>query len=183
MPKLDDLRGKIGEYTANNGGEVCIIYVRDKKKLLQTRLPVIRLWSSQFPLTGDRMTNQRKHVTQMTQAERQAVTAFVRSRSNWSGLDNPHIRERKSKRSVTDADILSAIRLGNIIEAHANNYPAIRFVTRYQLGKRCICVCAAMHGDIVTVWVNNPGDNHKTLNRSEYQWRVNLTSVFNTRGA
>ncbi len=129
------------------------------------------------------MTNQRKHVTQMTAQERQAIRCYIDTVPVWQGLSNPHILDRKNKWSVTDADILAAIRHGEIVEAHANNYPSIRFVTRYQLGNRCICVCAAKHGDIITVWINNPGDHHKTLNRSEYQWTVNLTSVFNTRGA
>lgn len=123
------------------------------------------------------MTNQRKHITQMTRTEITAVTGHLRALSV-KGLNNPHVIERKSKWNVTDAEIVSAVKHGDLIECHANNYPDIRMVTRKDEGMRSICVCCNKTGEIVTVWVNTVNDNHSTLRVDEYKWQADLTSVF-----
>ncbi len=123
------------------------------------------------------MTNQRKHVTQMSRHEIASILGHIQGLT-LSGLDNPHVRERKHKWHVSDTDIRQAIRHGDLIECHANNLPDIRFVMRKDTGMRSICVCSNMTGEIVTVWVNTTNDHHSTLKTSEYQWKADLTHVF-----
>jgi hypothetical protein len=127
------------------------------------------------------VTNQRKHVTQMSTSQREAIERYAHTIPQWSGLHNAHVQARKAKWGVTDADILNALWNGEAIEAHANDAPDIRFIMRHVNNTRAICVCASMRGTVVTVWVNRAGDNHYTLDHSQYQWRINLESVFNTR--
>jgi len=127
------------------------------------------------------MNNQRKHVTQMTQAERDALERFAHAVPTWCGLSNAHIAERKVKWNVSNADILNALWHGEPVEAHYNNAPDIRFVMRHVNNTRCVCVCASIRGEVITVWVNGIQDNHCTLDHTQYQWRVNLESVFNTQ--
>jgi hypothetical protein len=126
-------------------------------------------------------TNQRKHVTQMSRREITRVLEHIQGLT-LSGFDNPHVRERKSKWDVSDADIRQAIRSGELIECHANNYPDIRFVMRNDSGLRSICVCSNVSGEIITVWVNTVNDNHSTLRLAEYQWKADLTNVFDALG-
>ena len=138
--------------------------------------------SCKFMGSDTGMTNQRKHVTQMLPTERQMVESFAYTLPFYKGLNNSHIKERKAKWGVSDADILAALWQGEVIEVHANNFPDVRFVMRYQSGERAICTCASMRGEVITVWVNRVSDNHYTLDLDQYQWNVNLTSVFHTRG-
>lgn len=126
------------------------------------------------------VTDQRKHVSQMTRNEVNAITGHI-ARMNVKGLNNPHVRQRKDKWSVSDSEIISAVKYGELIEAHLNNFPDVRFVTRQDNGNRSICVCSNVSGEVITVWVNTVNDNHSTLRLSDYRLRVDLTSVLDTR--
>ncbi len=125
------------------------------------------------------MTNLRKHVTQMTDAERMAVESYAHNLGSYR-VDNAHLAERRRKWNLSDIDIINALRYGTVVEAHANNWPDIRFVLRHNKGNRAVCVCANLRGEVITVWANNTGDNHRTLDRSQYQWKENLMNVFGT---
>lgn len=124
------------------------------------------------------MTNQRKHATQMTDRERALVSNYVHSIGHWDGLNNPHLRERKVKWNLTDAEIIEAIKSGEVIEAHANNAPDIRVVLRRTIGMRDVCVCVSANQRVVTAWINNTNDTHGTLRLADYQWHVDLANVF-----
>ena len=126
------------------------------------------------------MTNLRKHVTQMTNAERMAVESYAHKLGSYQWALNPHVAERKAKWSLSDVDIVNALRYGTVVEAHANNWPDVRFVLRYTRDNRAVCVCANLKGEVITVWANNASDNHRTLDRSQYQWKENLINVFGT---
>jgi hypothetical protein len=125
--------------------------------------------------------NQRKHYTQMSTAERDAVLTFVRSIHNWDIYRNPHLIERMAEKNISADDIICVLRNGDIIEAHANNFPDIRFVLRGNVGSKDVCVCGTKRGTVVTAWANRPFDRHRTLDKSQYQWKADLTSVFNAR--
>jgi len=125
--------------------------------------------------------NQRKHVTQMSGEEIEALESFAHNLPRYDWNSNPHVRQRMREKRISDSEILATLRKGKAIEAHANNFPDIRFVLRHTIGNRAICVCASMRGGVSTVWANNAGDNHKTLDSSQYQWKANLTSVFHTQ--
>jgi hypothetical protein len=123
-------------------------------------------------------TDQRKHVVQMSRFEADAMTNFVQSIRGWQGLNQMHITDRKAKWNVSDAEILNALRDGEIVEVHNNNAPEIRAVVRADIGFRSICVTVSLTNRcVVTMWVNNTNDNHFTLRAEEYQWKVNLMQV------
>lgn len=114
----------------------------------------------------------------MSNFEADAVTTFIQSIRGWSGLNNPHITERKAKWNVSDYEITSAIRDGEIIEVHNNNAPEIRAVVRADIGMRSICVTVSLTSkSIVTMWVNTTNDSHFTLRLEEYKWVVNLRQL------
>lgn len=127
------------------------------------------------------MTNQRKHVSQMTPLESNAVAMYVHSVPVWRGLNNRHLKDRKSKWNLSNEEILATLKQGRIIEAHANNAPDIRIVMRHTIGERDVCVCVSVNHDVITAWVNRPDDNHGTLDSAQYQWKENLVNVFGTK--
>ncbi len=116
----------------------------------------------------------------MTPGEKQAIEVFAHNLSRYDWQSNPHVRARMIEKRISDAEIDATLRNGVAIEAHANNYPEIRFVLRHVFGTRAICVCASHRGNVATVWANNVNDHHKTLDASQYQWKEDLTRVFDT---
>ena len=123
-------------------------------------------------------TNRRKHFIQMNSREADAVTTVVNSIRGWQGLNQPHINERKAKWNVTDAEILSALRSGQIVEVHNNVPGELRAVIREDIGFRSVCVTVSLTTkSLVTVWVNTVNDNHFTLRTEEYGWQVNLLAL------
>jgi hypothetical protein len=126
------------------------------------------------------VTNARKHVTQMTRDECIAVEMYAHTLPDYTYDRNPHVVQRMAEKRISYAELLLALRKGTVIECHANNYPEIRYVLRYQSGNRAICVCASHRGNVVTVWANNASDHHKSLDASQYQWKADLTRVFDT---
>jgi len=124
------------------------------------------------------MTDQRKHRIQMSNFEADAVTTFIQSIRGWSGLNNTHLTDRKSKWNVTDGEILQALREGEIVEVHNNNAPEIRAVVRADIGYRSICVTVSLtNKSIVTMWSNTTNDQHFTLRTEEYKWVVNIRQL------
>ena len=124
------------------------------------------------------MTNKRKHVSQMNESERIAVETYAHSLPHYDWKRNAHITDRMAQKRISDAEITLALRKGHIVEVHANNYPEIRYIVRHEIGSRAICVCSSTRGNVITVWTNNTGDKHNTLDASQYQWNVDLTGVF-----
>jgi hypothetical protein len=127
------------------------------------------------------MTNQRKHYQQMTEAEREAMKAYIRG-INWGTRLNPHLMERMTEKHITPEELLYVLQNGTPVEAHRNNAPQVRFVMRATVkpGKD-VCVCASRDGSVITAWVNHSNDHHRTLRVEEYQWHTDLTRVFATR--
>ena len=121
--------------------------------------------------------NQRKHYTQMSIAEQTAMRSYIDTIPQWT-LGNGHMRDRLASKGITDTEIYRTIAQGHVIEAHANNYPDVRFVLRHEIGNRAICICANKQGFVFTAWSNNSHDNHRTLNRTMYAWQVDLTAIF-----
>ena len=131
------------------------------------------------------MSNQRKHVTQMTNAEVDSVSALIRSIRDWDGNDSPHLKERKRHWNVTDAEVQSAIHNGTLIEVHRNNFPDVRAVLRHDVGMRSVNVTISLvQHTVITVWINAIDDRHSTLKIAEYAWGGSLIPVLSTlRGA
>jgi hypothetical protein len=79
---------------------------------------------------------------------------------------------------VSAAEVLETIKSGELIEAHQNAYPDIRVLLRKDFGKYAVCVVVSLaHAEVVTVFVNLAEDKHYTLDRSQYQWRCDLTTL------
>ncbi len=116
----------------------------------------------------------------MSQEEKQALESFAHSLPRYDWMRNPHVKTRMIEKRISEHELTLALRKGHVIECHANNYPEIRFVLRYTIGNRAICACASHKGNVVTVWANNAGDHHKTLDASQYQWKADLTRVLDT---
>ena len=109
----------------------------------------------------------RKHYTQFEGDELAFVTGFVRGRilpRTWSATD--HFYDRAADRNFTFADARAALRFGRVIEIH-NDRGEWRVLVRSHLGT---CVVLSLENfKIVTVYDNDPEDNHDTLNRSAYR--------------
>jgi len=126
------------------------------------------------------MMNQRKHYSQMTAEEKRTIESFSHSMPKWAGLNNPHLKSKQSALNISTSDVLNTLWNGEVIEAHYNNAPDVRIVMRYKIQSRDVCVCASMRGEVITAWLNGSTDHHATLDRSQYQWKTNLVTVFNT---
>jgi hypothetical protein len=124
-------------------------------------------------------TDQRKHAIQMSRFESDAVENFIKSVKAWGGMDNNHLVGRKKELwNVSDAEVMSAIRNGDVIEVHYNNAPEVRAVVRAEIGNRAICVTVSLtNKSVITVWVNTLADNHSGLRMAEYRWNTNLMQV------
>lgn len=108
----------------------------------------------------------RKHRMQMSYDEIATVEKIIHSVPRWKrGTIDFHLQ--KQGRTFTGAEVLEALQRGQVIEVNSLNRVLFR-------SRKGICVVASIPDfKVVTVWRNNPGDNHKTLKRGEYTWRVN----------
>lgn len=112
---------------------------------------------------------QRKHRTQMSASEITSVESLVHSVKGWR-IGSCLVHASKRGRTITRDEVLDALTTGEVIEVN----DAERVLMRSAKG---ICVVVNVKAKFTfTVWVNDPSDNHKTLNRSEYQWRVNVAN-------
>lgn len=114
----------------------------------------------------------RKHYTQMNQTEVAALMAKVRS-SDYSL--KPHATDRMRGRSITEAQVKAMLSYSTIIEAHNNIGSELRVLVRGKVqGNFCCAVVSLTKKEIVTVYWNQAGDHHSTLDKSVYNWQVNL---------
>jgi hypothetical protein len=79
-----------------------------------------------------------------------------------------HARNQMKAHGLNVVDVARAVKFGSLIEVNSLG----RCVIRHASG--AVAVLCVRTGDIVTVWFNTPDDNHKTLNASNYGWRVNV---------
>ena len=119
--------------------------------------------------------DKRKHYTQMTDDETKAVLHAVRSNTYTLGF---HAVERMNQKRVTDAQINTMLGYGKVIEAHNNNASEIRVLMRGKVGgKWCNAVVSLTTKRVVTCYWNNLDDTHRTLDKSQYRWTVDLKTV------
>ena len=76
---------------------------------------------------------------------------------------------RCQTRKIARIAVFRAIAYGQVIEAKDNG----RAVMRGQDGT-CVVVSVPTR-TVITVWHNDPTDNHYTLDLSAYRWRADLT--------
>ena len=110
---------------------------------------------------------QRKHRSQMSYEEISFVETLIHSMQGWT-IESALIHASKKGRTFTREQVIEALQRGQVIEVNSFG----RVLMRSNKGT---CVVASLRGALaITVWFNRPNDNHKTLRREEYQWRVNV---------
>ena len=105
----------------------------------------------------------RIHYTTLAKGTAKKLTKQARQGDTWK-LNNHAVRMLQ-QRDIQIEDVRETIRTGSLIEYNTD------FGTRHILLRGESGVCAVVDLDleeIATVYVNNPDDNHKTLNRSRY---------------
>ena len=122
------------------------------------------------------MTGQRKHASQMTQAERQFVEGVIHGSANWQVVS--HATVKAQQRKVSHTEVLETLKTGSVIEVHQNAYPDIRALVRKTFATYSVCVVVSLISKrIITNYINSANDHHATLNTSEYQWKADITTL------
>lgn len=116
-------------------------------------------------------TNRRKHYTQMSAREIACLTCVVRLLGR-RGM-NGHSLDRCVEKGITLAEVETVLRTGTLLEVHENFRPDVRAVVRGGTGRDDVCVVLSLcDREVKTVWFNNSLDSHRTLDYTQYQWRV-----------
>lgn len=124
-----------------------------------------------------RAYNRRKHRKQMRPEE------LANLRKELDALIDdlkfiPYAIKRMEERRITIDEVLSSVRLGEIIEAHNIIPDDIRVLVRHAVKDTTYSVCPVVslkNKIVVTVYVNETKDNHETLDWSLYNWKVDLS--------
>jgi hypothetical protein len=117
---------------------------------------------------------QRKHAKQMSRTEMAAVRMAVAAVPSW--VSRGHYAVRGRERSITRREVYEAILFGLPGEVNDKD----RVVMRHASGV-CVVVELPTH-TVVTVWYNDPQDQHWTLDISQYRWTVNLVEWSRAHG-
>lgn len=118
----------------------------------------------------------RKHFTQMSQAEKAAISA----RANALRLSlTPHAAERLAEKRIDFPEVQAAVRRGQVIEAHNDRGDCnLTALLRATVGGRDVCVVLnLMKGVVVTAWTNSSRDNHATVDMTPYTWTANIAAI------
>jgi hypothetical protein len=106
-----------------------------------------------------------KHIIQMTQEEKAFTHGFIRKNADKVMQNGAHGYNRAAERDFNLDDIRAAVRTGTVIELH-NEAKEWRALARDRKGT---CVVISLESwDTVTVFYNDPSDNHDTLNHNRY---------------
>lgn len=116
----------------------------------------------------------RKHVSQMTQDERNALVGFVRSNCPAITSASEHFLDRGKHR---------VIYFRNAVEAFIHGWPIE--VSMSSTGPRTLFrdehgICAVLNLRnllIVTAYYNHPDDQHETMDKSQYAWKVDVVKL------
>lgn len=111
----------------------------------------------------------------MSKDEKGFVHGFVRANAARFTSGTTHFYDRASERSFSMEEAVAAIKGGLVVEVHNDRKPEIRALVRDQKGT---CVVVSLTDfRVVTVYYNDPSDQHETLNWNAYRWPVNLVEV------
>lgn len=116
----------------------------------------------------------RKHFTQFTQEEPGWVTGFIRRQVQPHIDGSKHFYDRATDRHFTLEDASATLRTGTVIEIH-NDKGDWRAVIRSQNGT---CAVVSLESNrVLTVYYNDPEDNHDTLNHGLYHGGKSIDAV------
>lgn len=119
--------------------------------------------------------DKRKHYTQMTNDETVAVMTAIRTSTFHV---SPHAFDRMMEKKITEAQINTMLGYGKVIEVHNNTASEVRVLMRGKvMGKWCNAVVSLTTKKIVSCWWNAFNDTHRTLDKSQYKWTVDLKTV------
>jgi hypothetical protein len=114
---------------------------------------------------------ERKHRSQMSAEEILFAETLVHSITEWNFAVD-HIMDRMAEKKIKKQDAVNTLRYGDVIEVNDKGRVVMRLMKGMMKGT---CVVASIHDRVlVTAWFNKGSDNHSTLNKSEYTWKVNV---------
>lgn len=126
------------------------------------------------------MDDKRKHRSQMTPAEIEALETLVHSQPSSFWHFGPHAIERMGPKGVTKEAALETLRVGYLVEIHENKDLCVVFRndTGPNNARSSVCVVVALRTRwFVTCWRNGKQDNHQSLDLSKYRWGVDVGSL------
>jgi hypothetical protein len=126
----------------------------------------------------DAWEDRRKHHTQMSDEEQQALTQAVRVRIPKIGF-GPHAKDRMQQKRISRDEVVRALAYGKVIEAHNNNPRELRVLVRGKVKGKAVCAVVSLTTDqVVTTYRNEWADNHKEANvDAAYTWKADLVTV------
>jgi hypothetical protein len=117
----------------------------------------------------------RKHNSQFSKDEKGFLHGFLRANVGKVNSVKVHFEDRATERHFTFEDALETIKSGLIVEVHNDRKPDVRVLVR---GKNGTCVVVSLvTWEVITVYYNDPEDNHYGLNYNLYRWQVNAVNL------
>ena len=117
----------------------------------------------------------RKHIQQTTRDEKAFIHGFIRANADKAWSCNGHFSDRATERAFTLDDAKACVKGGLVVEVHNDKNPDVRALLRNSVGT---CVVVSLKSwEIITVYYNDPTDEHHSLNWNAYRWPVNLVSL------
>jgi hypothetical protein len=108
---------------------------------------------------------------QMSAAEIKFTETLTHGIDGWDFTDD-HILERMEQKGVSKRDLAITLKWGEVIEVNDRGRVVMRLMTGMRKG--VVAVVSIPDRSLVTGWFNKPSDNHKTIDMSEYAWKVNV---------
>jgi hypothetical protein len=97
--------------------------------------------------------------------------ALVHNMSEWNFAVD-HVMQRMLEKKVTKDAAVNTLKYGEVIEVNDNGRVVMRLMKGLRAGT--VVVVSIRDRVLVTAWYNSPKDNHKTLNLSEYTWKLDV---------
>lgn len=114
---------------------------------------------------------ERKHRSQMSAEEIKYAETLVHSITEWNFAVD-HVMDRMAEKKIKKQDAVNTLKYGDVIEVNDKGRLVMRLMKGMMKGT---CVVVSVHDRVlVTAWFNKGSDNHKTLDKSEYTWKVNV---------
>lgn len=117
----------------------------------------------------------RKHITQMRGDEKAFIHGYLRTQVGRLSSGVQHFYDRATERHFSLEDAISAVRCGLVVEVHDDKKPSVRALVRDQKGTCVVVELGSLR--IITVYYNDPADQHDTLNWNLYRWTVDVVEL------
>lgn len=121
----------------------------------------------------------RKHTDQMTSMERQRLTDLVLQNTKY--ILTEHAKRKQNERDIDNIEIGRCIKFGNIIEFHFVNDSKRILMRKNNTVKDyniCVVIDIETH-EIITTYKNSCGDNHRSIDMTNYNGSYDLLSYLN----